>query len=214
MKLLSVPLARSLWFLDTAEINPRGTNIFTDLIPALIEAYEFKQFPKEGEDFKDGMKFGLGTFTNSAENEVQVGLAIYGDGLAADTYSTTKDSDEFLEQVGKLLINVGYTFDPSMVRRKSYLSQVVVRCERQLSALNPKLEAFAKRIADAGGGKTTFDCAVLEFWPDQTRSNKPANFSFQNRAGDAFDDDRYWSQAALPTEKHIELLQELEAILA
>lgn len=214
MKLLSVPLARSLWFFDTAELNPRGKNIFVDLIPSLIETYEFKQFPKEGEDFKDGMKFASGTFTNSASDDLQVAMAIYGDGIAADTYSSTKDSDEFLEQAAKVLLDLRYAYDPSMVRRKSYFSQVVVRCAHQLASLNPKLEAFAKKISEAGGGETAFGCGALEFWPDQTRSNKPANFSIQKRAGDAFSDDRYWSQAGLSTEKHVALLGELEALLS
>ena len=212
MKLLSVPLARSLWFLDIGEVNPRGKNIFVDLVPALIEAYGFKQFPKEGEDFKEGMKFTLGTFTNSADDEIQVGLIVYSDGIAADTYSSTKDSEEFLGQVAKFLLEMGYAYDPSMIRRKSYLSQVVVRCSHQLASLNPKLDDLAKRISEAGGGEITYGCAVLEFWPDQTRSDKPVNFSFQKRSGDT--EDRYWSQAGLPTDKHMDVLGQLEAILS
>jgi hypothetical protein len=34
--------------MDIVEVNPRGKNVFVDLIPALIETYGFKQFPKEG----------------------------------------------------------------------------------------------------------------------------------------------------------------------
>ena len=151
------------------------------------------------------MKFTLGTFTNSAKDDIQVGLTIFNDGILADTYSSTKDSDELLEHLAKLHIDLGYAFNPSMIRRKSHLSQVIVRCAKQLASLNPKLEAFAKRISEAGGGEPAFGCAVLEFWPDQTRSTKPATFSFQKRKGDAFNDDRYWSQAGLSTHKHLEL---------
>jgi hypothetical protein len=200
--------------MDMAETNPRGTNIFVDLVPALIQTYNFMRFPKEGEDFKEGMKFTLGKFTNSAGADVHVGLTVYSDGLGADTYSSTKDSDEFLGQAVKLLVDLGYAYHPSMVRRLGYLSQVVVRCAKGVESLNPKLEAFAKRISEAGGGETAFGCAALEFWPDQTRSIKPANFSFQKRSGDPFGDDRYWSQAGLPTDKHIELLAEFEKILS
>jgi len=200
--------------MDVTQLNPRGRNIFVDLIPALIETFKFKQFPKEGDDFKDGMKLGLGTFRNSAGDDLHVGLTIYSDGMAADTYSSTKDAEEFLEQGLRLVLDLKYAYDSSVVQRKGYLSQVVVRCPRQLASLNPKLEAFAKRISEAGGATTTFGCSVLEFWPDQTKSVKPANFSFQKRTGDQYSDNQYWSQAGLPTDKHLDLLEELEAILS
>jgi hypothetical protein len=213
MKLLSVPLARTVWIFDIAEVNPRGKNVFVDLVPALVSAYRFTRFPKQGDDLKEGMKFGAGTFENSTGDDVQVGLTIYDDGFVADAFSSTRDTDEFLGHAVKLLPEHGYAFDPSMVRKRKYLSQVVVRCSGQLASLNPKLGAFAKRIADVGGGEA-FRCAAIEFWPDQSRVDKPANFSFQKRAGDNYGDDRYWSQASLPTEAHIELLGELEAILS
>src|ERR1700683_4444745 len=209
MKLLSIQLARSLWFVDLAELNPRGKNVFVDFIPMLIEEFEFKQFPKEGEDFKDGMKFTSGTFTNSLGDDLQVGLTIFSDGFAADAYTSTKACDEFLEQAISLLSQMGYFFERSMVQRKSYLSQVVVRCTGKLASLNPKLEAFAKQITESVGG-AAFDFAGLEFWPDQTQVYKPANFSFQRKTGDPSSSDRFWSQAPLPTDRHLELLGELE----
>ena len=99
MKLLSVALARTAWTFDVAEINPRGKNIFSDLVPELIARYNFKKAPEEGGDFTKGMIFALGTFENRNHDDVQIGLTIWGDGIAADTYSSTEDSDEFLEGV-------------------------------------------------------------------------------------------------------------------
>jgi hypothetical protein len=99
-----------------------------------------------------------------------------------------------------------------MVRRKTYLSQVNVKCSRPLRVLNPRLADFASRVSSAVGG-TVFDVSAIELWPDQTLAFKPANFSFQRKIGDPHDSNRYWSQAALPTDKHLELLEEFEALL-
>jgi hypothetical protein len=82
-----------------------------------------------------------------------------------------------------------------------------------MSLLNPKLDDFAARIASSLGGNPAFGFASIEFWPDQTQSYKPSTFSFQRRAGDPFGDNRYWSQAPLPTDEHLKLLNDFEAIL-
>jgi hypothetical protein len=75
------------------------------------------------------------------------------------------------------------------------------------------LAEFANRLSSAVGG-TVFDMAAIELWPDQAHALKPANFSFQRKIGEPSNSDRYWSQAALPTDRHLELLEELEAILS
>jgi len=212
MKLLSVPLARIVWSLDVSEINPRGKNIFSDLVPTLIDAYGFKKCPEEGGDFSKGMIFGQGTFTNHNSDEVQVGLTLWSDGIAADTYSNTNDSDEFLNGLIEILPQEGYVFEPAMIQRKAYNSHVIVRCEKHLSSLNPCLDEFSRKLSAAINPKVVFEPAAIEFWPNQ--ESKVANFSFQRKTGADFSDNRYWSQSALPTDKHLELLQDLEDILS
>ena len=212
MKLLSVPLARIVWSFDVSEINPRGKNIFSDLVPTLIEAYGFKKYPEEGGDFSKGMVFGLGTFTNHNNDEVQVGLTVWSDGIAADTYSNTNDSDEFMEGLIEILPQEGYVFERVMIQRKAYNSHVIVRCEKHLSSLNPRLDEFSKKLSAAINPRLMFEPAGIEFWPNQEA--KVANFSFQRKTGADFSDNRYWSQAALRTDKHLELLQDLENILS
>jgi hypothetical protein len=100
-----------------------------------------------------------------------------------------------------------------MIRRKAYVSQVTVRCSKPLGALNAKLGDFANRVSVAVGGPV-FELSGVEFWPDQTLAAKPASFSFQRKVGDPNGHDRYWSQAAVPTDKHLELLEEFEALLS
>jgi hypothetical protein len=213
MKLLSVGLARSLWFIDLSELNPGGKDIFTEVVPTLIEDYKFKVYPKPDGDFKEGMKFTNGVFTNRKGDTLGgATLTVWTDGIAADTYSSTKDSDEFLEEALGILPEIGFVYDPAMVRRKAYLSQLNVRCSKDLNILNPKLADFAGKISSVA--QIPFGISAIEFWPDQTQLLKPANFSFQKKIGEPPSGDRYWSQAGMPTDKHVELLEELEAILS
>jgi hypothetical protein len=214
MKLLSVALARTLWFLDVNELNPGGKDIFVHLIPALLDDYKFKIHPKPGEDFSQGMKFMQGEFVKDDGTVITVHVTLFTDGIAADTYSSTEDSDDFLNTALGNLPDLGFAYDPTMVRRKVHMSQLHVMCSKPLSALNPKLDELAFKISSGIGGASEFGFAAIEFWPDQTKAYKPVNFSFQRRIGDSFSDSRYWSQAPLSTAQHLELLEELEEILS
>ncbi len=213
MKLLSVALARSLWFVDVSELNPGGKDIFAHLLPALVDDYRFKVFPTEGEDFSQGIKLQQGEFVKEDGTVLSLNVTIFQDGIAADTYASTEDSDDFLEEAFQGLSDLGFVYDPGMIRRKAYLSHVNVTCAKPLSLLNPKLDDLAIQISSALGGSPAFGFAAIEFWPDQTQVYKPSTFSFQKRVGDHFEDNRYWSQAPLPTNEHLKLLDDLETML-
>jgi len=212
MKVLSVGLARALWVLDISEINPAGKDIFSHLVPALVEDYKFKSYPKQGEDFSKGIRFVNGEYVKDDGTVLMVNATIFSDGLAAETYSSTKDSEDFLLEVLSDLPDLGFIWDLNMVRRKIYVSQLNVRCNGSLNSLNPALGEFAGQISAANG--TEFGFAAIEFWPNQALAIKPVSFSFQRKAGEPLDSDRYWSQAPLPTEKHIQLLERLEALFS
>ena len=213
MKLLSVGLARAMWSFDTTELNPGGKDLFARAVPAIVEDYKFRTFPHPGDDFSQGMKFVNGRFVKDDGTVLAINCTLFSDGVVAETYSSTADAEEVLGEILGSLPDLGFDFNPDMVRRKFYVSQLNVKCEKPLSALNPKLVDFANRLSSAVGG-TTFNFSAVEFWPDQTLVLKPANFSFQHRINDPHGTDRYWSQAALPTEKHFEFLQEFELLLS
>lgn len=212
MKLLSVQLARALWFFDINELNPGGRDIFTHLLPAIIEDYKFKVFPKPGDDLSQGMKLLHGEFVNKDGTVLAVNCTVFNDGITVDTFSSTDDSEEILEEFLTDLPE-GFVYSPDMVTRKAYLSQVTVRCSKPLRSLNQKLADFANHISAALGGPV-FELSGIEFGPDQTLAIKPASFSFQRKIGEPYTSERYWSQAPVPTKKHLELLLEFEGLLA
>jgi len=213
VKLLSVPLARTLWTFDINEANPRGKNIFADLVPALVETFEFKKYPQLGDDFSKGMVLELGNFTTAKGDDIQIKLTIWSDGAAADSLSNTSDTDEFLAVVAELLPQYEYAFDPEMIRRKSHRSQVFVKCDKPIHLLNPRLDQFCAKLSEESFGNPVFRLGSIEFWPDQTGLHeRVARFSFERKVGVPFAENRYFSEAGLSTDKHLELLNELEMI--
>lgn len=212
MKLLSVGLARALWFMDVNELNPGGKDVFTHLFPAMLEDYKFRTSPTPADDPGQGLKFLQGEYLKQDGTVILVNVTVFNDGIAADTFSSTTDSEDFLSEALSSLPEVGFAYEPEMVRRKAYVSQLNVKCSKPLHTLNPKLVEFATKVSSAVG--TRFDMAAIELWPDQSLALKPANFSFQRKSGEPAESERYWSQAALPTDKHLELLRDLEALLA
>jgi hypothetical protein len=157
-------------------------------------------------------KFSRGEYTNKDGDRLVVELTIFNDGIVADSYGSTQYCDDFLTEISEMLPNLGFVFDPEMVRSKFYLSQLFVKCSDRLVAISEKMAAFGDRISAMVGQH--FGFSAFEFWPEQTQTLKPANFSYQLKTGDPFSSSRRWSQAALPTDKHLELLQELETILS
>jgi hypothetical protein len=197
--------------LDAIELNPGGKDIFTDLVPMLIDVYEFKTFPERGGDFSQGMKFVGGEFVKEDGTVLALNATIFSDGVAAETFSNTKDSDAALTEMFGRLLEIGFSYDPEMIRRKAYVSQLNIKCSGSLTSLNRGLSGFAAALSSATG--TTFDLSAMEFWPPQDQTFKPANFSFQRKTGEPHDSDRYWSQASLPTDEHLKLLEQFETLL-
>jgi hypothetical protein len=214
MELLSVAHAKCFWVVDVNELNPRGKNLFTEIVPAIVEEHNFQVAPQEGGDFSQGMRFNRGRFRPAGGDIVDLDLIIWSDGVSAETRSFTKDADEFIEEILRMLPEFGLTYRPDMIRRKVYNSQLNVRCSRRLTMLNAALTQFGDKLSHYLGGEPPFEIAALELWPDPTHPARPApNFSFQRKVGEPPSTDRYWSQAPLPTDIHLQLLDDMESLL-
>ncbi|MCK9376997.1 MAG: hypothetical protein M0P73_12680 [Syntrophobacterales bacterium] len=218
MKLLSINLARSLWFCPMQELNPRGKSLY-HIIPYLIDKYKFKVFPSEKEvpDENKGIKFEDGEFLTSTNELISINLTIYTDGLVADSRYSTNESDTFLTD---LLINLHRDFSfphfELVIRRIGYVSQLYVSNDKSLELMNQKLKKISEYLSNnvKGFGEILFELGGISFWPDQTNIIKPFTFTFERVLNVAFSENRYYSAAPLQTEKHLELLDMLEGILS
>jgi hypothetical protein len=218
MQILSVQQARVVALLPLEELGPLTNLDLIGLTKALVERYGFIGYPQRPEDFSG--KAQLIEYETGKLNEIGIAkLQIYGGGFVVDTLTSTDDSEKVLDD----LLNwaketYGFKYEPGMIFRKGYISQVVFRSERPLTALNPKLAAFGERLTKSVA-KTFKDTFVyepihIEFGFDTTNLKSNAgNFVVARRVETPFAENKYFSSAPLPTIEHLQLLEEFEAAL-
>ncbi len=220
MKLKAIGRARSIWVVYLVDLNPRGRNLLP-LISSVIEKYKFLQYPSKPEelDVSKGVKFVNGSFQKDSQNDIIIDLTIFGEFMVADTRSSTKDSDAFLDDfLTWLSSEFGFVSYQEVLRSRVYLSELWVQTNKSLSGLNPKLEAFSKRITSLIEGHShhpvAFETAGIYFWTDPNIANSPGPFRLERASDVPFTENRYYSAAPLQTDIHIEMLSELENILS
>jgi len=216
MQLLNVLTARSTWLFDVNDLNPRGKSFFSDLIVWLRGRYGFSTFPSTPSDVDQskGLAFKGGKFQTKDKVNLAVELIIYTDGLVANTYSSTEDTDMFIEDaLAAATSEFDLNYTPEMIRQKLYLSEIGVRLNQSLAKLNPKLDAFAARISSVC--HTRFEPGGVSFWTDVANSAiKTPPFSIERRVNAPFSENRFFSTAPLGTTLHKMLLAEFEQLLA
>jgi hypothetical protein len=107
------------------------------------------------------------------------------------------------------------SYDAEMVRRRIYVSELIVRSDVDLDCINERLASFARRIGESAenGDKPKFRISGLSYWSEPNDAGRNKIFSFERQTGRAFQERRYYSQAPLQTDDHLQLLEELERSL-
>jgi hypothetical protein len=205
--------------LPLLDLNPRGRAIGSDLIGWLKETYDFKKFPSSAVDVdqSQALVFSGGTFQFVDEggnrNRIAVDLSIFNDGVVANTRSSTRDADRFIEQsLNAAVSKFTLVYTPTMVRQRLYLSEVDVKLDRPLGSINPNLQKLSSRISALLNG-TAFEFASIEFTRDPSAPWQHASFKVERRINTPLSENRYFSVAPLHTEDHLELLGEFDQLL-
>lgn len=218
MKLLSVNLARSLWFGRTDNYNPRGINLYPIITPLLVDSYKFIKIPA-AQDALEGKEvaYGDGEFINKEGIPVVVTLKILSDALVVDTRSSTKDCDDFLNEIlTRLSEELKLPHYKDVVTRRSYISQLHIKTDKSLQSINHTLKEIAAYLTEniSDMGLVHYEVGGIHFWPEQSVVPKPAVFIFERILNVPFSENNYYSGAPLQTDKHLELLDKLEKILS
>jgi hypothetical protein len=217
MELLNVNTARVVWLFDIAELNPRGKSLFPEILEWLKEEYHFEKAPATVADLDEtkALTFSRGQFQVRDEIFVDVELKLFSDGLVANTQSSTRDTETFLEDVMKTAIKeFSLAFRPDTIRFKLYASEIYVRSVKQLVGINPRLLEFSSQIASLipGNEHLSYEFAGLKFWPTHPMPNVSiAPFEFERKLNSLPKENKYYSRAPLHTDHHITMLGEFEA---
>lgn len=222
MKIFNVVAARSTWLFDLADLNPKGKSLFPDMIEWLKDTYNFKDAPNPETvptaDNKNGLPFKRGEYQAREEVFVAVEVTLFDDGLVANSSSSTEDTDRFLENlISTATSEFSLVFDPQIIRRRLYLSELNVRLDNPLSNLNPKLTQFANKLSSMARSviSSDFEVAGFSLMSDVTNAvYKVPGFAIERKLNAPFNENRFYTKAPLQTEEHISMLKELENILA
>jgi hypothetical protein len=214
MELLNVITARSVWLCDINELNPRGKALYPDLFDWLKDAYNFRKVPSSPTDVDDtkALVFSGGNYQAREEVFVDIEIKLYTDGLIANTHSSTRDTDRFLEDV---LISASAEFNlnykPDMIRKKLYLSELHFISPKNL--VNPDLEEFTKTISQAvsTSTRTEFEFSGVSFWPRQSFPPLAISpFQIERKINTDRNEHKFFSRAPMHTDDHLRLLADFE----
>lgn len=218
MELTSVLLARASAWVEPGDLNPRGAVFYPDLVKTLVARYNFQKFPEKLEDFDEskGVSFGVGRLGGTVIDQ----LVIYTYGVMLDTRVSTQESRRLLEEAfewGRR--EHAFAYKPDMVKRWQYASQVTFRSTAPMTGANSAVgklaAAVAKGVVDVTGEHLKYDLTFLTIDYDQlTRKHPLGRFSIQRRDNTPFSENKYFSEAPLPTDLHIQLLERFEKDLS
>jgi hypothetical protein len=231
MKIIHVKLARSIWLFDLQDLNPSGKDIIEELVGWIKEGYDFKIAPDPaaamsanraplggpGNQGPSGILFQNGRFQAREEVFVEISsLTLFRDGIVVDTPSSTLHGDQFAQGLLQTAAQqFALQYDEETVRKRLYVSELIVRSDLSLDVVNPRLTAFASRIREAffQGSGTQLQAGGISFWSEPNDAGEHRIFSIERQLGKAFSERRYYSRAPLPTDEHLRLLEELEQSL-
>jgi hypothetical protein len=215
MQIAAIMKARTLAFIELDELNKGGRIRLTEVIKPLVEQFDFQSFPTKLEDFDledKGVTFSSGRFGDIVIDTLQ----IYSGAIYVESLSSTNDSQKALLEIlewGKE--NLGLTYREGMIRRWAFISDILFYTDfpilKQMSGPLSRLADSTSEIMDGLWGGLKYQPLSFNIGHDPTiRKHGIAGFSIQHRVNSHVGENKYFSEAPIPTDLHIKLLQEFE----
>ena len=215
MQLSAVVLARVLLFIESFDLNTRGKAYYPDIVRGIVEKCGFLKFPQKLEDFDEakGVEFLEGKWEDAT---IEM-LKIYRNGLLLDTRVSTAESERILTDALTWAVSAfGLVYSPKMITRRGYLSNLTFYSDvpilgKDNSPVAKLVQRVSETFSQSTGDKTLWGTTILTLNSEQLpRKPLHAPFTIQQRAETTFAENKYFSEAPLPTEVHISLLEKFE----
>lgn len=218
MRRSAILLARVLAFVELYDLLPAAGIFFPDFVQKLVKQYSFQTFPKTAEDFD--LKKGVQFLDGKIGDMVILKLGIWDSLLVIETRSNTTVSKKILEDMLSWgVTELGLSYKVGMIKRFAYISDVTFYSDAPLLVLaSPALANLAaqtgKELSQIWNDPITYETTDLKVGHDTTsRKVGIAPFTISRRAETAFSENKYFSEAPLPTDVHWKLLETFEAEL-
>jgi hypothetical protein len=217
MEITAVMLARIVAFVEVQELNPKGKAYYPDIVAALVKRFNFQVYPTKPEDFDEskGIQFADGKFSDGTLDRLQV----FTHGLIVDTRVSTDVSAALLRDT--LLwakSELGLHYEERMIKRTGFGSQLTFESEMKMGRLNPVIgrigETISSKLSATMGQPIVYEPTGVLLNLDQSLSKlTPGVFSIERRAEVPFTQNKYFSNAPLSTQDHIDILKDFENAL-
>ena len=215
MKITAIKLARVIALFDLDELVPDGRVSLSRASAEIAKKFEFQKFPAPGDqiDDKNGTVFQDGVWNDNPVTK----LTVYNDGIIVDTLRSTTVSLQILREALQWAeAELGLHFEEDMLRRTRYLSSLGFFSEAPLLTYSRPMtnaaRAMTELLSSITGQSRKYEGTRLDFNFDHTTNREAiAPFTIQRLGVESFESRKYFSQAPLPTETHITLIEQFEA---
>jgi hypothetical protein len=217
MEIAAILQAKSMAFMEPVDLNSKGKVFWPDLVNALVARYNFQKFPQKPEDADraKGITFGMGRLGDTVIED----LVFLPFGIVLGTRVSTEESKRLLEEAFRWgSKELGLAITP--VIRWQYDSQLTFYSKVPLLAIHPGLQTLSniltKNAAEIlGEDDLKYDLTAIAMEFDALkRKYTLGRFSIQRRENTPFSENKFFSEAPLPTSIHLKALEEFEASIA
>lgn len=215
MELVAITLARLTSLIQLSSWDPFGRTSTLEAIKTLASAFKFEVYPKSLPEIN--LAKGIEILEGKMGDIVIDKITVYANGIVIDTRSSTDNSETVLTAILDLIHKaLGAQIKPA---RQTYTSQFNFRSEMNLLAMQPSIvkdiaEHLTERTSTDLKHPFTFQPTGLLFNADLSQARiPPTMFSIERLADMPFSENLYFSAAPLPTNEHIQVVEQFEASL-
>ena len=214
MKLSAIILARVLGYVEVFDLSPQGKIFLPEIVPEIAERFNFQKFPKTLDELDEskGIEFHEGRIRDKVIQK----FVIWNTLLVVETRSSTADSKQILEDMLEWgAEKFGLNYRPGMMKQFAYVSDLTFYSDVPLLSFGPVLTNLAtktsKALSDIWQEPIQYEPMNLVVGHDpMSRKYGIAPFSITRRAEARFTENKYFSEAPLPTDVHLKFLEEYE----
>ena len=214
MRKSAIILARVLAFIELFDLLSGSKTSTSEVVTRLVERYGFQKFPKTIEELDPGK--GIEFLAGSTGEFPIKKFVIWDTLLTLETNISTDVSkgiiEEILEWASKEL---DIKYKPGAIKRFGYISDVTFFSDAQILDVNPSVRSLAVKCSEELSRiwlePVKYEPFTVRIGHDPTSRKYPiAPFLIEHRAETRFSEDKYFSEAPLPTDLHWKLLEEFE----
>lgn len=214
MKFSAMELSRVLAFVDLNDLAPYGSVSLAKITPKIVERLEFSLFPKTLEQFDEskGIVFEDGLWNGIPIQQ----MTIYNNGIMMDT---RKGTDVSLRVVNEIfdwaVIEFGLVIPEYGIHTTRYLNKFTFFSDALVSfggsPIQHLAESLSHHIAEITGQSRRYEAIRIDIDFDRSELKIPiAPLTIQRRITSPFEQNKFYTEAPLPTDVHIALVEQFE----